>query len=332
MKVRAIVQQLDDPCYRYRVTAFAPALQRAGCSLEVSPLPRGIAARLLMFARLGRYDAVLLQRRLMPRWQARLLRCAARRLVFDFDDAIFRRDSYDPRGPRSPSLERRFAAVVAASDTVVAGNAFLAARAAGAGASSGSVVVIPDCVDPLRYTPCLHGPRDDGLSDLVWIGSSSTLRGLERQRGLWAALALDMPGLRLRIISDRFPEFGPLPVVAVPWKESTEAAELASGHIGISWMPDDDWSRGKCGLKILQYMAAGLPVVANPVGIHMTLVEHGVNGFLAGTQNEWIDAVGRLRTDADLRRRMGSAGRRVVRTRYSVSNYEAAFAGAVMGK
>ncbi len=127
-----------------------------------------------------------------------------------------------------------------------------------------------------------------------------------------------MPGLRLKVICDRFLELKHLPVVRCPWAEETEAVELAAADVGISWVPDDQWSRGKCGLKVLQYMAAGLPVVANPVGVHVEMVRHGDNGFLAETPGQWAEAVARLAHDPALRRRMGRSGRRRVESDYSV--------------
>src|SRR4029077_2261246 len=108
---------------------------------------------------------------------------------------------------------------------------------------------------------------------------------------------------------DRFPEDFPLPVIAVAWDQQTEARELAAGHIGVSWLPDDQWSRGKCGLKILQYHAAGLPVVANPVGSHCEMIKHGETGMLVTTPDEWIAAIARLAGDARLRQKMGSIAR-----------------------
>jgi glycosyltransferase involved in cell wall biosynthesis len=108
-------------------------------------------------------------------------------------------------------------------------------------------------------------------------------------------------------------------VVPCPWTEAGEATELAASDIGISWMPDDAWSRGKCGLKVLQYMAAGLPVVANPVGIHTELIENGVTGFLADSNEAWVQAVERLVRDPGLRSRIGQAGRRLVSERYGLN-------------
>jgi glycosyltransferase involved in cell wall biosynthesis len=106
--------------------------------------------------------------------------------------------------------------------------------------------------------------------------------------------------------------------VPVRWSSATEAQELASADLGVSWVPNDRWSRGKCGLKILQYMAAGLPVIANPVGVQSEMVRHGENGFLVRTPEEWIEAVGLLSRDPELRRQMGLAGRWLVEREFSV--------------
>src|SRR5256885_7993483 len=122
-------------------------------------------------------------------------------------------------------------------------------------------------------------------------------------------MAAAVPGVSLKLISDRFSEFGQLRIEPCPWSAETEPIEIAAGDIGIAWVPDDDWSRGKCGLKVLQYMAAGLPVVANPVGVQAKLVRHGETGFLASTDQEWADAVAVLASDPTLRQRMGEAGR-----------------------
>jgi hypothetical protein len=153
---------------------------------------------------------------------------------------------------------------------------------------------------------------------MVWIGTTSTLRGIERAAPLMEALGRDNPGLRLKVICNRFPNFQHLPVVACPWSRATEAEELAASDIGISWTPDDAWSRGKCGLKVLQYMAAGLPVVANPVGMHAELVRHGETGYLASTPEQWQYAIARLRANDDLRQRMGQAGRWHFELRFTI--------------
>jgi hypothetical protein len=102
------------------------------------------------------------------------------------------------------------------------------------------------------------------------------------------------------------------------WSEDSEVAMIQSMDIGIMPLTDSPWARGKCGYKLIQYMACGLPVVASPVGVNADIVEHGVNGFLATTEDEWRQALTTLLRDPDLRRRMGAAGRRKVETDYSL--------------
>jgi glycosyltransferase involved in cell wall biosynthesis len=330
MKALALVDAPDHVCCRYRIRAFEPALAAAGWALTVEGLTSGPLARTCQLARASQFDAVILQRKLLPTWQLGLLRRAARHLVFDFDDAVLYRDSYDPRGPCCPRRAARFARTVRHADAVLAGNDFLAECARTAGARPGRVRVLPTCVDPQRYRTATPDPDRDGLH-LVWIGSSSTLQGLERQRPLWERLGRAIPGLRLRVIGDRFPRFEDLPVDSIPWSEPTEAAALAAGDVGISWVPDDLWSRGKCGLKLLQYQAAGLSAVANPVGVHGRIIAPGVSGFLADDPDEWLTALWALLADPGLRARLGRAARAAVEADYAVARWGPAFVAAVAG-
>jgi glycosyltransferase involved in cell wall biosynthesis len=207
--------------------------------------------------------------------------------------------------------------MMAAADLVVAGNAFLAEGAASCGAGA-RVAVIPTCVDPLLYSPANHRRRGPGIQ-MAWIGSSSTLQGLEQSRDLWEHLGQRIPGLILKLICDRPLAMQRLRVNFCPWSEAGEAAALADADIGISWLPADAWSRGKCGLKVLQYMAAGLPVVANPVGVQAEMVQHGSTGFLAETPEQWRAAVQSLASDPALRSRLGQAGRERLEREFSVA-------------
>lgn len=311
-----LVDHLEHVCCRYRLAAFRPYLEQASHTLELVTMPRPWWSRLGLFQRL-RGANVILQRRLLAGWQRTLLRRAARTLLFDFDDAVFLRDSYAARGLHDRRRLHRFAGMVRDADAVIAGNIFLAERAA-RWTDERSIQVIPTCVDPRRYP--LAEPMNSGAGvELVWVGSSSTLRGLEAIAPLLEEIGRRVPGVRLKLLCDRFLTLRQLTVVPVPWTEAGEAEEIAGADIGISWLPDDAWSCGKCGLKVLQYLAAGLPVIANPVGVQMEMVRHGETGFLARTPDEWIEAVRRLANDVELRRRMGRAGRRLVETRYSVA-------------
>ncbi len=301
MKALALVEARNHVCCRYRVRAFEATLAASGWSLAIEPLATGLLHRLLQFGRAAEFDAVLLQRKLLPSWQLRLLRSRSRRLIFDFDDAVLYRDSYDRRGPITVDARIDSSGRSRSADVVIAGNAFLADCALKAGRASR-----PGPRDPDLHRHRHRRTRRPSLAEgpglnLVWIGSSSTLEGLARQRPLWERIGREVPGVRLRMVCDHFLRFDSLPVDDVAWSEPTEAADVASADVGISWVPDDLWSRGKCGLKVLQYQAAGLPVLANPVGVHPEMIRSGVDGFLASTADEWVEAVRRLADDAELR-------------------------------
>jgi glycosyltransferase involved in cell wall biosynthesis len=129
----------------------------------------------------------------------------------------------------------------------------------------------------------------------------------------------------LKVICDRSLKLAHLPIRFCPWDQATEAQELANADIGISWLPPDAWSQGKCGLKVLQYMAAGLPVVANPVGVQATLVRHGQNGLLAETAGQWLAGIRQLAADPQLRQRMGTNGQGLVARGFHVTQGAAAW-------
>jgi glycosyltransferase involved in cell wall biosynthesis len=311
---------VDSPahvCCRYRLAAFRPSWEAAGHTLDLVSVPPGVWSRVRLFWSLQGAN-VILQRRLLPGWQLAQLRRRARRLVFDLDDAVFLRDSYAPRGLHDPRRLRRFVATVRAADAVAAGNSFLHHQAARR-APDGAVHVIPTCVDHRRYSLATHD-RPAGETEMVWVGSASTLKGLVRAGPLLEELGRRVPGLRLKLVCDRFARWEHLPVVECPWSDGCEPAALAAADVGISWVPDDLWSRGKCSLKVLQYMAAGLPVVTNPVGVHGEMVRDGETGFLCRTPRQWVEAITRLAGDPGLRRRMGLAGRRLVEERYGAAS------------
>ena len=315
MRLVALVESEGHVCCRYRLAAFRAPLAAAGHALDLRPLPRSWVGRLTLGRDLTTADAVLVQRKLLPPLAVALLHRRVRRLLFDFDDAVWLRDSYSAKGFDDPRRARRFRATVRAADLVIAGNDTLAA-AARRWTSPDHVAVVPTCVDVAKYLP---QPRPAGPVRLVWVGSSSTLRGLERFAPTLSAIGRAVPGVRLKLICDRFLDIPDLPVERCPWAEAAEPAEIAAADVGIGWVPDDPWSRGKCGLKVLQYHAAGLPVVANPVGVQAEIVRDGATGFLATTTEEWVNAVRQLAADPALRARLGAEGRAQAEARYSVA-------------
>lgn len=315
MHIVALVESAGHVCCRYRIEAFRPHLEGAEHTLVVRELPDGAFARFALFRSMRSADVVIVQRKLLSLAEIVVLRQFARRLIFDFDDALWLRDSYSAKGFENGRRQRRFRAMLKRCDVVVAGNSSLAAEAS---KYNRNVVIIPTCVEPGAYTMAAH-TRSHGEVCLVWVGSSSTLQGLERNHDMLNAIGRAVPGAQLTVICDRFPRFEHLRVNAVLWNEATEAAEIASADIGIGWVPDDPWSRGKCGLKLLQYQAAGLAVVANPVGVQADMVRTNETGMQATTTDEWVNAVRTLANDPERRKRLGRAGREQVEREYSVA-------------
>ncbi len=295
---------------RYRALQFFPLWRAAGFEPAHVTASGGLRATLDMLRQARRADVVIVLRKTFPAALLRLLRRASRRLVFDFDDAIF----CNTDGTPSRTRMARFAAMARACDHVLAGNAFLASHAA---AFNPAVTLIPTCLDAARYRlEAVEKPS--ATLDLVWIGSHSTRKYLAEAMPWLATAAQAVPQLRLKIVADfDLPGCG-VTTLPVAWRAESEAQELAASHIGIAPMRDDDWSRGKCALKVLQCMAAGLPVVSSRAGANAEVIEDGVQGYLVATPEEWAERIARLAADAGLRRRMGEAGRRRVADGYSV--------------
>jgi glycosyltransferase involved in cell wall biosynthesis len=199
---------------------------------------------------------------------------------------------------------------------VVAGNDYLAQRARLAGAPW--VEVVPTVIDLNRY-PLPLAIDCNGSADpfcVVWIGSPSTAQYLKLIEKALQAFAKKWP-LLLRVIGADFKIAG-VQTECVQWTEATEVESIAAGHVGVMPLQDSPWERGKCGYKLIQYMACGLPVVASPVGVNNQIVEHGVNGFLARSDAEWEIALEQLFAHVQLRQRMGKAGRAKVEAQYCI--------------
>jgi hypothetical protein len=327
MKALILTERLDDPCYRYRMQAFLPALKAIGFQVDSICLHRGILARTRqLFAARGR-DVVIVQRKLMASAQIGILRSMAQRVVYDMDDALFCRDGLQGKGTYSRKLTSRFRATMRSVDLAIVGNEYLKQHAA-EHLDPCCIEVVPTCVDPSGYPIARHLAVGANVK-LAWIGQACTLQAMASARSCISAAGRRLPGLTLRIICDARIDIDDLLVELCPWSLTSEAADLASADIGISWLPDNPFHRGKCALKILQYMAAGLPVVANPVGVASAIVAHGKSGFIASTPEEWADAIERLALSPALRRQMGIEGRKIVEDNYSVAVWGPRFAKLV---
>lgn len=235
-------------------------------------------------------------------------------IVFDYDDAIFHNYDLHKNFLIRKFLGRKLGATISSSRTSFCGNRYLADYA---GRFCSSVSIVPTVVDTRTYSATSR-EYDSGARTIGWIGTSSTWKEyMQPMMPMLAEIAAEASGRIMAVGAGSDASAHPL-LDNLPWAESTEVSDIQKMDVGVMPLEDTPWARGKCGYKLIQYMACGLPVVASPVGVNAEIVEHGVNGFLAQTQDEWRAALGALLRDPDLRRRMGSAGRRKIEAEYSL--------------
>lgn len=270
-------------------------------------------ARLYSLLRRNSVDLVWIEKEALPWlpvWVEKLL-LNRTKYVLDFDDAVFHNYDLHRSAVVRRVLGRRIDHLMAGADLITAGNAYLAQRALDAGARH--VQIIPTVIDLERYPFQVSG--NSGLVPrVVWIGSPSTVRYL----AMLAEPLAELAGRRkfiLRVIGGELAMPG-VDVECVRWTEDTEVSAIRECDIGIMPLTDSPWERGKCGYKLIQYMACGLPVVATPVGVNAQIVREGVNGYLADTAAVWVARLDSLIADQALRSAMGETGRRFVEEQY----------------
>jgi glycosyltransferase involved in cell wall biosynthesis len=290
--------------FRQRLEPYLELLAAHGITTEVVVLSPNVWTRRAQMRRAHEFAGVLLHRKTLTAWDAWALDGASHRLFYDFDDAVM----YQARAADQPEPMRlrRFQRVMTRAHLVLAGCPTLAEHAQREGARH--VAVLPTGLDSRRFPIKTHH-ESKGRLRLVWIGSHSTLKQLAALSPVLEALGKVIPKTELRVIADAPLEVKGLKVENLPWSYETEGPLLAECDIGIAPLPDTPFTRGKCGFKVLEYMAAGLPVVASPVGVHTDYVQPNINGFWATTPDEWIKTIERLAGDAALRKRLGRMGR-----------------------
>ena len=328
-----------NPSQRFRFEQYMAWLQRKGWYCELSHLVEasddaflykpGHFARKIRFvarcvskrrrdlARAKDFDIVFISREaLMTRstFFERGLRKRGVRVVFDFDDSVWLSNVSDAnrrwKWVKDPGKTSR---LIALSDMVFAGNAYLSDYAR---RFNSDVRIVPTTIDTDEYTP--RTGRAEGPVCIGWSGSITTIQHFQYAvPALRAIRARFGERVTFRVIGDgafRMPELG---ITGMPWRKDTELDDLRAIDIGMMPLPDDEWARGKCGLKGLQYMALGIPTLMSPVGVNTEIIRDGVDGYLPRTPEEWVERLACLVEDADLRRRMGEEARRTVVVRYS---------------
>jgi glycosyltransferase involved in cell wall biosynthesis len=340
MKVLAIVPCIYDtsPGQRYRIEQWEPLLRKQGVEITYSPFETPELQRILhqsgntsqkiravvqnMSRRLNEtkslkdFDLIYVFREaalLGPAWSERRIARSGIPMIFDFDDAIF----IPYRSPSNGYLSylkfpNKTGEICRLSAHVMVGNQYLADYAA---RFNDNVTIIPTTIDTEKYQMPEEKPEPETLT-IGWSGSFSTAQHLDTLRDVLQELA-KQEKFRLRVIGAPNYALQGVETEVIKWRSETEVADLQTIDIGVMPLPDDQWSKGKCGLKALQYMALGIPTICSPVGVNSTIIEDGENGFLADGKDEWIEKLKRLLHSTELRRKLGNAGRETVEKDYS---------------
>ena len=275
--------------------------------------------RLCVLFTLFRYDVLWIEKEVFPYFPAvveRLLKLMRKPFIVDYDDAIFHNYDLSSNALIRRVLGQKIDRVMAYASHVVAGNEYLAARATRAGSTK--ITIIPTVVDHTRYNP-VASPESKKLI-IGWIGSPSTekyvvairepLIRLCREHDARLLLVGATDGVRSEFDSDL--------LELQPWSEASEPELISRMDIGIMPLADGPWERGKCGYKLIQYMASGKPVIASPVGVNVDIVNDAACGLLAGDDEGWGAALEAVLSDSTARARLGQQGRAAVEERYSL--------------
>ena len=330
---------------RLRIAQYVPLLRDVGMSVTVAPLLRdeylvrlnaGLGpdwwailadylARLRLLFTVRQFDLVWIEKELypgLPAWIEWLLSCTGIKYVVDYDDAIFHQ--YDLSAHLLKKILRyKIDCVMRNATTVICGNRYLAKRAQASGARN--VVIIPTVVDLQRYV--LRDAVSAEQCIIGWIGSPTTSKYLDIAAPALQALAKEFP-IKLVVIGAKYELIG-VQVECLRWSEQTEVDQISKFDIGIMPLLDSPWEQGKCGYKLIQYMACSRAVVASPIGVNVELVTNNHNGYLASTSAEWTAALRRLIEDPEARRCLGQAGSLLVRERYNLQK-EVVFLAATL--
>lgn len=324
---------------RYRITQFIPHLEQAGWAVDLRPMMddrlfaiynhegKTVEKITRTFQRSGlrvidclkahNYDLILLHKEAYPFGPPVLENLIHRlqpRIIYDMDDAFW---SHPPqlrqigRFLRDP---QRIDKIISLSSHVLAGNPYLADYAL---QFNSHVSIFPTVLNTERYT--LRHEVDDGRVTIGWVGRWSSSPYLDQLIPVFKKLLDEYPAVNFRFVGA---DPAGLPanerMEFVPWQLQNEIIDIRSFDIGIMPLPNDVYSLGKCGFKLLQYMALGIPAVASPIGVNKDIIQDGINGFLATTETEWFDSLSILIKDIRLRKEIGLKARQTVKERYAV--------------
>jgi glycosyltransferase involved in cell wall biosynthesis len=326
---------LKAPQYEYRIQSFLSLdgwkqlYQSHGTLQKIFSVMSGYGRRLAMLVTVPRYDFVFIHREVTPAgpplFEWVIAKVFRKKIIYDFDDAIWMTDQVNESAvSRMIRWRSKVGSICRWSYRVSCGNAYLADYAR---RFNKQVVVNPTTIDTSLHHPSHRHASAEAKITIGWTGSHSTLKYLEEIEPILQQVAQQYPVVQFVVIANKPPALNLPALTFVPWTKKTEIEDLARIDIGIMPLPDDEWSKGKCGFKALQYMALEIPTVASPVGVNTDIIQTGRNGFLCATPAEWLQALGNLLANPHLRQQTGAQGRRTVEEKYSVAANTPVFLG-----
>jgi len=309
MRLLVLTNNPSRASFRQRIGNHLETLCREGINSKVAKIPSAEWARFRLFKTAADFDCVFLHKKTLNALDAFWLRCYAKALIYDFDDAVMYYDTNPQRRPTSYKHTNPFRRTAKLAGIVIAGNSYLAQHAK---KFNRNVTVLPTALDTKIYNLQIK-PQSDGKIRLVWIGSKSTLKYLTEIKPALEKIGADFANVVLRIICDGFFDLRNMQVEKCPWSLETQTKDLATADIGLAPLPDNRFTRGKCGFKALQYAAAALPTVASPVGVNAEYVIDAVTGYHASRISEWVEKISELIENAALREQMADASQEHVK-------------------
>ncbi|HHM01747.1 MAG TPA: glycosyltransferase [Caldithrix abyssi] len=310
MKILYLHIAAGQASYRYRVEQYKPLWAASPHTVSYQTVV-GIPTvqKLRHILRCGEYDIVILQKKLLHPLLIRAIKKRAR-LVFDFDDALYARESYKKEKPRSvdpgsATATKRLNFILRRADMVLAGNRELAAYSK---KFNSNVQLIPTPLPPAERVVL---PRSGPPLRVGWIGNTYNLYYLRQIDDILFKIAAEQSGkFSFQLMSAAVPKgYFKTPWQLTPWSLETEADWLSNIDIGLMPLNDDPWSRGKCAFKLLQYARHGKALIASDVGANREVVRHKVNGFLTGGDFSWEQALKAFVEDPERAARFGQAAR-----------------------
>ncbi len=304
--------------------------QEGNIGAKITAMASAITRRIKDVFAASKYDAVFLYRAASmagPAVLERILKFRKVPIIYDFDDSIYLVNTSNANKKFGwLKFAGKTADICRLSSSVTVGNSHLADFAK---QHNDNVFVVPTSINTDHYAPGEKKPRADGKVVIGWTGSSTSQYHLEAFEPILAKLFAKRDDFVLKVISNREPVGMKIPYEWAAWSPETEVEEIAAIDIGIMPTPTDEWAKGKCALKALQYMSLAIPAICTDIGANRDVIDHGKNGFLADADDKWLEYFEKLIDDSDMRQRLGGEARKTVENHYSMKRCAELFENVV---